>query len=71
MRITSFEEIREYLPLLIPVIIASLALTVCSVVHILRHSSYKHGNRAIWLVIALCINLIGPVLYFTLGKEEE
>ena len=71
MKITDFEEIREYLPLLIPVIIASLTLTICSVVHILRHNNYKHGNRALWLVIALCINMIGPALYFALGKEEE
>ena len=67
----SFSEIKEYLPLLIPLAVLQLSLMMSAVISILKHNAYKHGNRAVWLIVSLCISIIGPVLYFTLGKEEE
>ena len=70
---TTFEltEIKEYLPLLIPLVVLQLSLVAWAVIHILRHDTYKCGSRALWLIVSLCVSLIGPVLYFTVGKEEE
>ena len=65
-------ELREYLPLLIPLVIVQFSLLGYSLFHIFRHKSYKHGNRAIWLVVVLVgMNFIGPILYFIFGREEE
>jgi hypothetical protein len=65
-------EIREYLPLIIPLIVVQFSLLGYTIVHILRHDTYKRGSRALWLIIALVgMNFWGPVLYFILGKEEE
>lgn len=67
-----FEEIKEYLPLIIPLVILQFALLGYTLWHILKHDSYKRGSRALWLVVALVgMNFIGPILYFILGKEEE
>ena len=65
-------EIKELLPFLIPLIIAQLAATGYSLYHILKHPTYKRGNRALWIVIVLLFsnNFIGPILYFVLGKED-
>lgn len=69
---TDFEAIREYLPLLLPLVAAQLALFVWALVHILTHKTYKHGNRAIWLVVVIVMmNFVGPILYFLFGKEEQ
>ncbi|MBQ2384487.1 MAG: PLDc_N domain-containing protein, partial [Oscillospiraceae bacterium] len=39
--------------------------------HILTHDTYKRGNRALWLVVTIvCMNFVGPILYFLLGKED-
>ncbi|MBQ5334565.1 MAG: PLDc N-terminal domain-containing protein [Oscillospiraceae bacterium] len=66
------KEIREYLPLLIPLIIVQFVLLGCALWHILHHSSYKRGSRVLWLVVVLIgMEFIGPILYFLLGKEEE
>ena len=62
-------DIKEYLPIIIPLAIVEILLLVVSYVHILSHKTYKRGNRAIWLVVSL-ITIIGPVLYFSIGKEE-
>ncbi len=68
---TDLEVLKEYLPLLLPLVVAELALFVWALVHVLTHKSYKHGNRILWLVvIILMMNFVGPILYFILGKEE-
>ncbi len=65
-------ELKEYLPLLIPLVIAQFSLLGYTIFHIMRHDSYKHGSRALWLIVALVgMQFIGPVLYFAIGKEEE
>ena len=65
-------ELREFLPLLIPLVIAEFSLLGYTLYHIFSHKIYKHGNRAIWLVIVLLgMNFIGPVLYLIIGREEE
>lgn len=63
--------IIEILPFLIPLIIVQFSLLGYTLWHILTHKNYKRGSRTLWLVIAIVgMNLIGPILYFTLGKEE-
>ena len=65
------ENLMEYLPLLVPVIILHLILMITALVHVLRHPNYKIGNKAIWIIVVLFISLIGPILYFTIGRGEE
>ncbi|HBG4411946.1 TPA: PLDc_N domain-containing protein [Clostridioides difficile] len=65
------ENLMEYLPLLVPVIILDLILIITALVHGLRHPNYKIGNKAIWIIVVLFISLIGPILYFTIGRGEE
>ena len=64
-------QLTEFLPFLIPLIIAEFALFGYTLYHILTHKNYKRGNRALWLVITIVfMNFIGPILYFILGKED-
>ena len=65
------ENLMEYLPLMVPVIILDLILIITALVHVLRHPNYKIGNKAIWIIVVLFISLIGPILYFTIGRGEE
>lgn len=63
--------IHEILPFLIPLAIAEFGLLGYTIWHILTHKTYKRGNRALWLVVAIVgMQFIGPVLYFVLGKED-
>ncbi|MCL1862165.1 MAG: PLDc N-terminal domain-containing protein [Defluviitaleaceae bacterium] len=63
-------DLSALLMLLAPLVIIQIALMVAAVVHILRHNHYKSGNRTLWLIIAICINIIGPILYFVIGKGD-
>ena len=65
-------QLLEFLPFLIPLIIAQFALLGYTLYHILTHNTYKRGNRTLWLVITIVLmNFVGPILYFVLGKEDN
>ena len=69
--ITSFEDLKEYLPFIIPLAVIQLSLMIAALVSIFRHKEYKTANRAVWVVVSLLISIIGPILYFVLGKPDE
>ena len=65
-------DIMEFLPFLIPLVVAEFALLGYTLYHILTHKTYKRGSRALWLVItSVFMNFVGPILYFLLGKEDS
>ena len=67
----SLESIQEYLPFLIPLVIADFALAMTALIHVLKHPNYRFGNKVMWIVIVLFIQIIGPVVYFLIGRGEE
>lgn len=68
---TNIGDIMEFLPFVIPLIVAEFALLGYTLYHILTHKTYKRGSRALWLVVTIVfMNFIGPILYFLLGKED-
>lgn len=66
------DKFMEFLPFLLPLIIAELALLGYTLCHVLTHKHYKRGNRTLWLVVTIIgMEFIGPILYFLLGKEDD
>ena len=64
------EKILEMLPLLLPLILLQLTLLGVALYHALTHNRYRVGSRPLWILLIVFVNFIGPILYFTLGKEE-
>ena len=64
-------NLNEMMPLIIPLVIVQFILLAVTIVHILKHDTYKRGNRILWLVVAIAgMEFIGPILYFVFGKED-
>ena len=63
-------DISNLLPILIPLGILEVVLTGTSLIHIFTHKTYKHGSRVLWVILSF-IYIIGPVLYFTIGRGDE
>ena len=64
-------DMNEYLPFLIPLVVIQFALLGYTLHHILTHEHYKRGNRTLWLVVSIVLmEFIGPILYFLLGRED-
>lgn len=65
------ELTRKLMPFLIPLIVLQLGLAIFSIIRIIKQPSFKYGNRLIWILLSLFLNFVGPILYFTIGKEEK
>lgn len=64
-------EMKEFLPFLIPLVILQFGLLAYTIGHILTHEQYKRGNRTLWLITTIVgMEFVGPVLYFLLGRED-
>lgn len=68
---TSLEALQEYLPVLLPFVIVELVLMVTALVHVLRHNTYRFGNKVMWAIIVVVFQIIGPVVYFVFGRGDE
>jgi hypothetical protein len=64
------DQLIDLLPILIPFAILQLGLMVAALIHILTHKHYRFGTRLMWILIALLVSTIGPILYFILGRGE-
>ena len=64
-------DVKELLPILIPLIIVQFILLGYALYHIFTHKTYKRGSRALWVVVCIIgMEFIGPVIYLLLGKED-
>ncbi|MHB8960697.1 MAG: ATP-binding cassette domain-containing protein [Candidatus Limnocylindrales bacterium] len=57
--------------LVIPVAIIQIGLILLAAFDLLREERrVRGGSKAIWAVIIVFVNLIGPIMYFLVGREE-
>lgn len=64
-----FTTFREILPLLLPLVFIQLLLIIVALRDLSRQPVTR-GPRWMWVLIIIFINLIGPIAYFVLGREE-
>jgi hypothetical protein len=64
------EIIKQYLPLLIPVVLIELALMITALVDLVRRAQTR-GPKWIWALVIVLVNFIGPIIYFVAGRKEE
>jgi len=63
------EILQKYLPLLVPVLLLQLVLMIAALVDILRREKTR-GPKWLWVLIVVFGEMIGPILYFVIGREE-
>lgn len=62
---------KEYLPVLAPIIILEFVLMILALHSIIKHDRFKAGSKAIWIPVVIFLQIIGPILYFVIGKEDD
>ena len=65
------DKLVEYLPYLIPLVILQLTLLTAGLLDIRRRSQLRWFPKWVWVLIIIFVNLIGPVIYFSLARQEE
>jgi 4-amino-4-deoxy-L-arabinose transferase-like glycosyltransferase len=61
-------------PFLIKVILISMLLafipTVIALIDILK-SKFNQNDKLVWILVVLFFNLIGAIIYFTIGRKQK
>lgn len=61
----------EIVLLLLPVLVIQLGLLVLALRDLLRPERRVRGDsKLMWGIIIVVVNIIGPILYFLVGREE-
>lgn len=63
------EQLQEVLPLLVPILIIQIALVVYALLDLIRRP-HTRGPKWLWVIVILFINLIGPIVYLVVGRDE-
>jgi hypothetical protein len=60
------------LAILVPLILLQLILLVLAIVDITKpERRVRGGNKIVWVLVIVLIQMIGPLLYFLVGREES
>jgi hypothetical protein len=64
------ETLRPMIPYLVPVILLELGLVIFALRDLSRRDRVN-GPKWLWALIIVLIQLIGPMLYFVIGRRDE
>jgi len=64
------DTLRQILPLLIPLALLELGLMAAALVDLSRRERVRGGNKLVWVLVIVLVNLFGPLAYFIFGRED-
>ena len=62
--------LNDYWQLLLPIFILQLVLLLTALVDCIRREK-TNGPKWVWVLIIICINILGPVAYFIVGRSRD
>jgi drug/metabolite transporter (DMT)-like permease len=65
----NLDVLLKYLPLLIPILVLQLILMVVALVDLSRREKTR-GPKWVWALVIVLGELLGPILYFIIGRKE-
>ncbi|WP_226035348.1 PLD nuclease N-terminal domain-containing protein [Aquibacillus saliphilus] len=63
-------EIVELLPILAPIIIIEAILAIVALVAWFK-TDETNGPKWMWLLLIIFIGVIGPILFFIIGRRQQ
>jgi hypothetical protein len=64
-------SLPQILALLAPIIILQLGLMAAALIDLDRSDRrVRGGSKLVWALIVVFVNVVGPILYFLVGREE-
>ena len=57
---------------ILPLVLVQLALIVVALRDLFRpERRVRGGNKAVWVLVIVLLELVGPLVYFVAGRENE
>lgn len=63
-------NIMAFLPIILPVIAVGALLVLIAFIDLYRHRKTRK-NVLVWTLIILFVNILGPILYFVIGRKDS
>lgn len=62
---------EQIIALLAPIVLIQLGLMIAALVD-LEHAErrVRGGNKLVWALVIVFVNVLGPIIYFVAGREE-
>lgn len=61
----------EIVKLIWPIVVLQLILQISAVVDVLKKKKTRNLSMPIWIVIIVLGEILGPIVYFLVGRNEE
>ena len=62
---------EQVIALLIPLVLIQLGLIVAALYDLEKEERrVRGGSKLVWVLIIVFVNLIGPLVYFAVGRED-
>ena len=62
----------QILALLAPIILIQLGLLIAALYDLEKpERTVRGGNKLIWVLVIVFVNILGPIIYFVAGREES
>jgi uncharacterized membrane protein YczE len=65
------ELTRTMLLLILPILAIQLGLMIYALVKVIKSKTTKYMSQAIWILIIILLNIIGPILYLVLEGGQD
>jgi len=65
----TLDSLVKMLPFLIPLALLEIGLMVWALIDVAKRQ-YVKGNKVVWILIIVLINIIGPIAYFLIGRLD-
>lgn len=63
-------DLMAIMPILLPVILVGMLLVLIALIDLYRHRKTRK-NVLIWTLIILFVSILGPILYFVVGRKDS
>jgi Phospholipase_D-nuclease N-terminal len=65
------DRLEDLLPLILPLLLIQVVLVVIALIDLMRpERRVRGGSKGLWVVLIVVLEMLGPLLYFTVGREE-
>ena len=67
--VNPLDQIIKFLPFIIPLILLQLILMIVALVDLSRREK-TNGPKWVWVLVIILGEMVGPIIYFILGRKE-
>jgi len=62
---------NEAILLILPLVAIQLGLLGFALYDLVKRNRVRGGSKVVWGLVIVLVSIIGPILYFTIGREED